>query len=122
MRFLLIIIVCQLFTSCDIPGRLIIVNKTNNEVKVNLSTFPSGIAEVDMSAIELTKEQPRREFYYGFGGFSEQEFEVLTESFNEVQIISATDTLKFVDKTTLKKMLPKKRTGLFKSKMKIVIK
>ena len=122
MRFLLIIIVCQLFTSCDIPGRLIIVNKTNNKVKVNLSTFPSGITEVDMSAIELTKEQPRREFYYGFGGFSEQEFEVLTESFNEVQIISATDTLKFVDKTTLKKMLPKKRTGLFKSKMKIVIK
>lgn len=107
---------------CDIPGRLIIVNKTKQNVEVNLSSFPSSLNEMEMSKIELNKENSRAQFIYGFGGFSEQDFLDLYETLKEVRIISGADTTVVDEKEKLNTMLPKRRTGLFNSVMKIKIK
>ena len=105
------------------PGRLVIVNKSDYDVIVNLDSFPTGALHqsFDMSAIHLTKENPKITFIYGFGGHPPQRLAQLNESFKEVKYIDKGDTTIINDPETLQAMLPKRITGLFNTGLKMKI-
>ena len=122
VKTLFITLTSLTLNSCDVSSRLIIVNKTNKDVIVNLSSFSSGFQDsVDMTRILVPQKYPESVFYYGFGGFSEDELMLLRSSLKEVLIIEGVDTTVIRDQVVLNEMLPSKRAGIFNSVMKIKI-
>lgn len=123
-RIIYILLFGTLLFSCDVPGRLVIVNKSDFDVIVNLDSFPAGVASrpFDMSAIHITQENPKITLYYGFGGHNDQTLTELQESFKAVRYIDKGDTITIDDPEILGTMLPKRITGIYNAGLKMKIK
>jgi len=107
-------------TSCDIPGKIIIVNTTSKE-----ATYRCLFSEKD-SVIELKikpdKNHNKSGIFFGFGHrWTNNTIRQYVSTINKIEIFSSQDTLVFTDKEKIYNFFKTRRKGLFKDKIEVII-
>lgn len=119
-----LIIICALlasFTSCDVPGRLEIVNRTDQTAYYNyLMVNDSGV--VDTFNIEV-QGMDEAGILYGFGWqWSDERIRDYSERIEKIELLSVNDTTVIESQAALEEFFTDNREGLFKKNVRVVFK
>lgn len=120
-RILFICVALVLFISCDVPGRLEIINKSDqtayytylliNEFGV-VDTFNIEVLGMDKSGI-----------LFDFGWqWSDKQIKNYSEKIEKIELISVNDTIVMDNQAALEAFFKNNRKGFFKKKIQIVFK
>jgi hypothetical protein len=102
--------------SCDVPGKIELVNKTSEEAYYNV--YSSGKSDtLNIKVVNKTI------LLYGFGHrWTKSTVYEYLNNVKKIEIISKSDSLVLEDKDKMMKFFLEKRKGLFNKRIKIVIK
>lgn len=119
--FFVICLLLVSFTSCDVPGRLEIVNRTDQTVYYNyLMVNDSGV--VDTFNIEV-KGMGKAGILYGFGWqWNDEQIKDYSERIEKIELLSVNDTIVMNSQSTLEEFFIDNRKGLLKKNVRIVFK
>jgi hypothetical protein len=118
------LVICVLllsFTSCDVPGRLEIVNKTDQTAyyKYLLLNDSGG---VDTFNIEI-QGMSRAGILYGFGWqWNDERITDYSERIEKIELLSVNDTIVMNSQPALEEFFTTNREGLLKKSVRVVIK
>lgn len=119
--FLVICVLLVSFTSCDVPGRLEIINRT--EEKVYYKYFlvnDSGV--VDTFNIEV-QGMGEAGILYGFGWqWNDEQIKNYSERIEKIELLSVNDTIVMESQAALEEFFTNNREGLFKKNVRVVFK
>lgn len=109
------------FTSCDVPGRLEIINRTDQTAHFNyLVVNDSGV--VDTFNIEV-QGMSEAGILYGFGWqWNDEQIKDYSERIEKIELLSVNDTIVLKSQAALEEFFSKNRKGLFKKSVRIVFK
>lgn len=97
--------------SCDIPGRLVLKNKSGAEARVR---FHPREAEATPFALDLSPdgEGLKREVIYGFGRwFVDRQLEEHIQRYRQVDIITQHDSISITDTAVFRRWYTEGRRG-----------
>lgn len=119
-----LIIICSLilaFNSCDVPGRLEIVNKTDQTAYYNyLLVNDSGV--VDTFNIEI-QGMDEAGILYGFDWqWNDKQIKAYSEHIEKIELLSINDTIVIKSQVALEEFFMSNRKGLFKKNVRVVLK
>jgi hypothetical protein len=107
-----------LFTSCDIPGTIYIKNKSGADASFLIQKKDPG----ENLSISRLPNGDEALFNFGFGQWwTNGTIRNFSDDTEKLEIITQRDTLVISDKSELITFLKKRRSGIFKNAMKIVI-
>ncbi len=118
------LIICSLlvlFTACDVPGRLEIVNRTDQTAYFKyLLVNDSGV--VDTFNIEV-QGMGEAGILYGFGWqWNDEQIKDYSERIEKIELLSVNDTIVMNSQTALEEFFTNNRQGLFKKNVRVVFK
>lgn len=117
-----IYIVLLFLVSCDIPGRIEIINKTGASVLYRYEETTST-GEKRVIDIMFNGKKNDATILFGFGQFwTDARIEEYAQGIETIKIITASDTSTMKDQEEIFKFLRNRRSGIFKQVIKIVIK
>ncbi|MEW7292618.1 hypothetical protein [Aquimarina sp. 2304DJ70-9] len=120
--------ILTLLSSCDPAKKLIINNKTTNEISLKIVSDTENrlpvVSETDTHDYFLRQsgKDSKALFIYKMGTWGKQELDSIRETIVEVKVFTLTDTLSYKTQAELASIVSIKRKGLLKSVLKVVIK
>lgn len=117
------LVCCIVLCACDIPGRLVIVNKTDHQVTVDVGEFREGrnTMSYPMDSI-VVPASSKRFISYGFGGFYDSEADSLNKALKSISVQTDSGVYQISDRRCLEQVLPSKVTGVLNSVLQVKIK
>jgi hypothetical protein len=107
------------FSSCDIPGTILLINKTNNDAYFNI-IVKNNTEETDSIKISSSSSCV---LLFGFGNFwTDSRIKEYIEPIHKMEIITKNDTTILTDKKIMFDFFEKRRRGVFKQTIKITLK
>lgn len=119
-----LILICALivsFASCDVPGRLEIVNRTDQTAHYNyILVNDSGV--VDTINIEIQGKNEAG-ILFGFGWqWDDEQIKDYSERIEKIELLSVNDTIVMDSQAALEEFFTNNREGPFKKNVRVVFK
>lgn len=104
-----------LFAACDIPGQLIIKNRSGSEASLRFYPRDSTITPFTLE-LSASGDGSKRILHYGFGQwFVGQQLEEHVQRFRRVDIITQRDSMSLTDTAQFRTWYVEGRRGMAKS-------
>lgn len=115
-----IIFISFIIYGCDVPGKLIIENKSGKDASYRCEFFEKdSVYEVVFNS---SKNENIKTIIYGFGNlWSNERIKEYVSSIKMIQIKSISDSLTLLNKEEMYNFFKRRRKGLLKDEIKIVI-
>ncbi len=128
LKLLFLILILQLFTSCDPPHYIDFINKTESNVKIKLNLKAKSenydlerISNGDSIVFNL-KQKDTANLDFGIGTWSDKEIEELTKSIKNIEIETIDKKTIYKTEKSIKNILETNRQGFwFKTKIEIEV-
>ena len=109
--------------SCDIPGYIVIKNKSEGEAVYRYEVVDEH-GSVQTRSIEFkdNRKQDEAHIMLGFGHlWTDERIREYLSTINRIEILSPTDTIVYTDKKAMFDLFRKSRRGVLKNVVRVVI-
>ncbi len=117
------LLLALLFAGCDIPGHLLISNKTQEVVTYKeYASIPEGSASNFTVILPPIRGKRKLDVLFGFGDFwTDKRIREYLSSVAKIEILSAKDTLVLAEKESMISYFQERRRGVFKQYINITV-